>query len=882
VTPTEKYHDLVSRYSSVFLTGASGYLGSYLLSALLEDTKATIHCLVRGRNEEVSRLRLEAVAKKRGLWRPEFSTRIRVWCGDLEKPRFGLSEAQFTDLGSGIDQIIHCGAKVSWTSPFESLFSANVRSCQDILDLAQNRIPISHISSIAVLMPDSTSIADGYDEDDPPAPSVEKLGGYVKSKWAGERLMREAWADGPDIRIFRPGLVCGPMNEGFMPDDYFFSAVVKAMVESGKGIRAYNYWEITPVDFAAKAILYLGIIPNPPRKVFHIMNSTGRSTLEVSEMINHYGYPMEYLEPDQWEELMRKECVKPNHAFAHMTSLFDNSQGESFFQHYFKGPMLFSVKTRGFLKVAGLTCPPFDHVYFKPYFDFMINSGLIKSAGTTPPLPPLPLEELGRFVVELTPKPLSRAAPHEIQTPMLVNFGDDSAPDGINLSDLSNRSDALNLRILFDLKHTLSPLRNFQYFLSQIQMFSKNLFQAGRILDDHDQVSVIVHVAHAVDVNGRLHPAAGLFRGFIRALARELPGARVKVILSDLSYDGAKIHIDQEQHTNADDPVVVFKSEARYVFSPRTRIESDFPQFSGIKNGDVILFTGGGRGIGGFLTLELAKRFPDCKFALIGKTAPGQGNVLRKTVTEMFGSFNQENYIKYKIGQDGKSADIRATVSEFERLCADAELEKNLEELRRADVGFKYYSCDITDFNATQRCVADIYDTFSKIDVVIHGAGAQQSKRLRQKDWNEFWFILGMKVVGFLNLSSAVKTGKLRQWINFGSLSAWIGPAGQTDYSAANDCLNSIGSHFNERFPNVRFTTINWHGWKEFGIVSRSRNLQMTLEKMNFHLVDPKAGLAFFLNEAVAGNKDDSQVYFFARQDEALLGLGKVSVESDQ
>ena len=252
--PNAHYFETVRAFQSVFLTGATGYLGSYLLAELLESTSATIHCLVRGRSESASRTRLEIAMKEVGLWKPGYATRIQIWSGDLEKPKFGLTAEQFSHLQSNIQHIIHCAAKVSWTSSLQSLEAVNIGSCRTILELSQasKPIPVSYISTIAVLSDDQAGLADGLDEDDPPSPSVKNMGGYIESKWVAEKLMLEARDKGAPIRIFRPGLICGPPHQGLIHREYFFFAIVKAMMESGKAFRSYNFWEVTPVDYAAR------------------------------------------------------------------------------------------------------------------------------------------------------------------------------------------------------------------------------------------------------------------------------------------------------------------------------------------------------------------------------------------------------------------------------------------------------------------------------------------------------------------------------------------------------------------------------------------------------------------------------------------------------
>ena len=86
---------------SYFVTGATGFIGRYLVSNLLKR-KGTVHVLVRKGSEK----KLEAIAASMGWDRK----RIVPVTGDLSKPRLGLTAAQVKALTGKIQHFFHLAA----------------------------------------------------------------------------------------------------------------------------------------------------------------------------------------------------------------------------------------------------------------------------------------------------------------------------------------------------------------------------------------------------------------------------------------------------------------------------------------------------------------------------------------------------------------------------------------------------------------------------------------------------------------------------------------------------------------------------------------------------------------------------------------------------
>src|SRR5918997_14582 len=131
----------------VFLTGATGFLGAFLLDALLRLTEAEVRCLVRPREDPSTPIHDNL--RRYGLWRSEAERRVVPVVGDLGEPRFGMTEEAFGELAREVDVVVHAGAVVNLVYPYEALAPANVGGTREVLRLAclHGRKPVHHVST---------------------------------------------------------------------------------------------------------------------------------------------------------------------------------------------------------------------------------------------------------------------------------------------------------------------------------------------------------------------------------------------------------------------------------------------------------------------------------------------------------------------------------------------------------------------------------------------------------------------------------------------------------------------------------------------------------------------------------------------------------------
>ena len=102
---------------TVFLTGSTGFLGVHLLLSLLSQTNMRIYCLIRAKNSQSAMERLKKALSNAGAHSLSDALtltheRVRIVCGDLTDPLFGMSFDDFRTLLFSVTHIVHCGALV--------------------------------------------------------------------------------------------------------------------------------------------------------------------------------------------------------------------------------------------------------------------------------------------------------------------------------------------------------------------------------------------------------------------------------------------------------------------------------------------------------------------------------------------------------------------------------------------------------------------------------------------------------------------------------------------------------------------------------------------------------------------------------------------------
>ncbi len=360
----------------IFLTGATGFLGAYLLQGLLEKTNASIHCLVRAADREAAASRLRNNLIKYSLWKDDYQNRIRPVPGDLGKPWLGLPAEVVEELAHTVDRIYHNGAIVNLVYPYQSHKPANVGGTIEVLRFAvKERIkPVHFISSLSVLHTPNAHSEDIIREDKDLDAHGVPLGGYAQSKWVGEKLVREAGARGLPFTIFRPGPISGHSQNGSWNDDDLMFSLLNATLTLGSAPDLDVILDIVPVDYVSDAVLYISSQPDPFDKIYHLSSAEQTSFKDLLDLIKGQGYPLQTVSYDQWKrDLFDLAEDNPDHGWNVYLPLIAEVDAQ-----VLNMPSFGQENTKAGLKGTSIQSAPLGSELLSAYFRHFIESGMLQ------------------------------------------------------------------------------------------------------------------------------------------------------------------------------------------------------------------------------------------------------------------------------------------------------------------------------------------------------------------------------------------------------------------------------------------------------------------------------------------------------------------------
>jgi len=228
------------------------------------------------------------------------------------------------------------------------------------------------------------------------------------------------------------------------------------------------------------------------------------------------------------------------------------------------------------------------------------------------------------------------------------------------------------------------------------------------------------------------------------------------------------------------------------------------PQITTLDANSVVVVTGGAQGVTAGTTMGIART--GCKLILLGRTPRAteadlpylshDEMQLRKRLIQEAGKGVIPQKIQQQVNQYLKQAQIESTLVEFERLGAHVE----------------YITCDVSDPKRMPDVIDDIYTRYGRIDGVVHGAGVIRDKLMEQKTLEHFQLVYKAKVESARILANTLKPDGLKFFIFFSSVASRFGNRGQTDYSAANEYLNTLAYHLDKKWP-ARVCALMWGPW---------------------------------------------------------------------
>jgi L-aminoadipate-semialdehyde dehydrogenase len=296
-----------------FLTGATGFLGAYILRDLL-SRPGKVTALVRAKDIDSALGRVRQTCQAYGIWQDGWDSRLETLTGDLEKPDFGLSPDTWNKLADSVDVVIHNGALVHWVLPYSRLRGPNVSSTMTALAMCAVGKPkhFGLVSSTSVLdtdhfvkLSDSSLAAGGHGvpEADDLEGARKGLGtGYGQSKWAAEYLTRQAGQKGLAGCVIRPGYVLGDPEHGTTNTDDFLVRILKGCIQLKSRPDISNTINMVPVTHVARVVVASSF--NPPVQPLGVAQITSHPRITFNEFLGSlekFGYTAPLVPYAQWK-----------------------------------------------------------------------------------------------------------------------------------------------------------------------------------------------------------------------------------------------------------------------------------------------------------------------------------------------------------------------------------------------------------------------------------------------------------------------------------------------------------------------------------------------------------------------------------------------------
>jgi amino acid adenylation domain-containing protein/thioester reductase-like protein len=363
----------------VLLTGATGFVGAYLLRDLIHDTHAEVYCLVRAADASGALGRIQANLAGYQLLDEIDLDRIVPVTGDLAAENLGLAPDVFASLAREIDWIYHNGALVNFVYPYSAHRPANVLGTQAVLRLAsQARLkPVHFVSTLSVFHTPEHPGDTVFRENDELEAIGAPYGGYAQSKWVSEKLVTRAGARGLPVAIYRPGSISGDSVRGAWNIDDFMCTLIKVCLTLEVAPELDVAADIVPVDYVSGAIVRLSQQPSSFGRVFHLSNPRPLRYAELVDWVRRRGYRLRLVAFQDWQaELLSLAAAYPGSLNNPFLPLIEDVSIDQVFM-----PRFDCANTLAGLGGTGFSCPPLDTRLLDLYMDYFQETGYIAPPG---------------------------------------------------------------------------------------------------------------------------------------------------------------------------------------------------------------------------------------------------------------------------------------------------------------------------------------------------------------------------------------------------------------------------------------------------------------------------------------------------------------------
>jgi len=254
--------------------------------------------------------------------------------------------------------------------------------------------------------------------------------------------------------------------------------------------------------------------------------------------------------------------------------------------------------------------------------------------------------------------------------------------------------------------------------------------------------------------------------------------------------------------------------------------------------GDVVLVSGGARGVTAEIAVALA-RSAKPTLVLLGRSEMGAADPVEWAELA-------EPDLKRALIAKMPGATPRTIGDEVSRVLARREVRRTLARIEAAGGKGVYQAVDVRDAGAVKALCAEVRAKYGPVRGIVHGAGVLADARIEDKTPAQLDAVFGPKIEGLANLLAGCPLADLRCAVLFSSTTARLGRRGQVDYAMANEVLNKEARRLAARAPHCRVVSVGWGPW-DGGMVTPG--LRKVFEAEGVGLIPLEAGANWLVRE---------------------------------